>query len=383
MRIGLLSPSIYMSPMRYADMIFAPRELSISLADGLVKQGHEVYFFTAPDVQTNAHLVGGDKQLLEDSLMEEKLKDHSDDRFKWASFYTRKRNFEIDLTTKCYRLAKEGKLDVVHSYHETFAHFFDDFTNFPTVYTLHDPLPKNPKSLSYWLLKKFSHHKYVSISDAFRRDNSLGLNFIETVYHGFTIPSPSSSRGNYLAFIGRMAKEKGIEFAIDAAKQSGLSLKIATSMDKDLDSAYFKEVVEPRVDKKLISFLDFLPELERFEFLGNALCLLFPIQWEEPFGMVMIEAMACGTPVVAYNRGSVSEIVRDGLTGFIVDPDDEDRPKKGSWVIKKQGIEGLIEAVKRIGAIDRSVCRKHVEENFSVEKMVEEYETVYQKALKK
>lgn len=370
-------------------MIFAPRELSISLANGLVKKGHEVYFFTAPDVKTQAHLVGGDKELLEDSLIEEKLKDHSDDRFKWASFYTQKRNFEIDLTSKCYKMAQAGKLDIVHSYHETFAHFFDDFTNFPTVYTLHDPFPKNTKSLTYWLLKKFSHHNYVSISNAFKRFDTLGLNFVDTVYHGFTISGPSSTIGSYLAFIGRMAKEKGIEFAVDAAKQSGLPLKIATSMDKDLYSSYFKEVVQPRVNtfgklsvnKKLISFLDFLPERDRFEFLGNALCLLFPIQWEEPFGMVMIEAMACGTPVVAYNRGSVSEIVRDGLTGFIVDPDNEERPGKGTWAIKKQGVEGLVEAIKRIGEIDRSTCQKHIKENFSVEKMVEGYERVYKKVI--
>jgi len=125
----------------------------------------------------------------------------------------------------------------------------------------------------------------------------------------------------------------------------------------------------------------FFGEEDRAPFLGNAKALLFPILWEEPFGMVMIEAMACGTPVIAYNHGSVSEIVVDGLTGFIIDPDNEDRPNKGKWVIKKQGVEGLVEAIRRIGELNRNACRKHVEANFTVEMMVRGYELIYKKIL--
>jgi len=113
----------------------------------------------------------------------------------------------------------------------------------------------------------------------------------------------------------------------------------------------------------------------------KAQALIFPIQWEEPFGLVMVEAMSCGTPVIAYNRGSVAEIVKDGVTGFIVDPDDTDRPGKGSWTIKKQGVEGLVEAVKRIGEIDRAAARKHVEEKFTMDAMVAGYERAYKKLL--
>lgn len=382
MKIGLLSPSVYMSSVQYKDMIFAPRELCIALADGLAEKGHQVYFFTAPNISTRAHLIPGDKQLLGGEFIEQKLMTTDPARLKWGSFYNTKRDYEMDLTERAFKMAQEEKLDIIHSYHDTLSHFFNDLTNIPTVYTLHDPLPKNKKSLSYWLLLKFSNHNYVSISNAFRK-NSLSLNFVSTVYHGIDIsPIPFLKKPDeYLACIGRMVPEKGFEFAIDSAKKTKKILKIATSsMEEIKHLSYFQNAVNPKVDAS-ISFVGHLSKSERFDFLSKALALLFPIQWEEPFGMVMVESMACGTPVVAYNRGSVSEILRDGITGFIIDPDNEDRPGKGTWIIKKQGIEGLVEAIQRIGEIDRANCRKHVEENFSVSKMVDGYEKVYSQIL--
>jgi glycosyltransferase involved in cell wall biosynthesis len=388
MRIGLLSPSIYMSPTLFEEMIFAPRDLSVALADGLTDKGHEVYFFTAPDIKTKAILVGGDDGLLKNSFIKEKLQGQLNERSKWASFYTLKRSYEMDLTERCYKMALDGKLDIIHSYHDTLAHFLDELTQFPTVYTLHDPLPSNKTSLSYWLLEKFKYQNYVSISQAFQRFNSLNLNFIDTVYHGINISKRhfSSDKGEYLAFIGRIEKEKGVEIAIDIAKTVKKKIKIATSPKEHYKNLpYYKDVVKPRITPEVI-FTGFLDPNKKHEFFDNALCLLFPIQWEEPFGMVLIEAMACGTPVVAYNRGSVSEIVRDGLTGFIIDSDDEDRPGKGSWVIKKKGFEGLIEAVQRLNSLPdedyrkmANACRKTAEENFTVEKTVEGYEKVYKK----
>ncbi|MBI4079159.1 MAG: glycosyltransferase family 4 protein [Candidatus Levybacteria bacterium] len=384
MKIGLLSPSIYMSPKRYGDMIFAPRDLSMALADGLVEKGHEVYFFTTPDIQTKAHIIGGDTYLLEKDFVEEKLVSHSGDRLKWASFYTTKRNYEMDLTERCYKMAREGKLDIIHSYHDTLAHFLQDLTGFPTVYTLHDPLPKNTKSLTYWLLNKFSHQNYVSISNAFRYHEALKLNFISTVYHGIASQkyTPSFSEGSFLGFIGRMAPEKGIEFAIDAAKAVGMSIRVATSTQtENINSAYYEQNIKKRLDPSFVLLTGFMNDIGRNKFLSQATCLLFPIQWEEPFGMVLIEAMASGTPVVAFARGSVPEIVVDGKTGFLINPSDIDI--RGKWIVQKTGIDGLIEAIRRIGEIDRKACRKHVEENFTIEKMVAGYEEVYKKVIEK
>jgi glycosyltransferase involved in cell wall biosynthesis len=278
-------------------------------------------------------------------------------------------------------MALDGQLDIVHSYHDVLGHFVNELTGFPTVYTLHDPLPSDENDLSYWLLAKFKQQNYVSISKAFQRFNKPNLHFIDTVYHGINISRCQffPNKGEYLAFIGRIEKEKGIEIAIDAAKATGKKLKIATSPEEQ-GKKYYQDVIAPRINAQ-VDLVGFVDSDRKYEFLGQASCLLFPIQWEEPFGMVIIEAMACGTPVIAYNRGSVAELVKDGVTGFIVDPDDEDRPGKGSWIIKKQGIEGLGEAINRLDEIKRETCRKHVEENFTIGKMVEGYENVYKKVL--
>lgn len=384
MRIGLLSPSIYMSPTLFGDRIFAPRDLSVALADGLVNKGHEVYFFTAPDIKTKAILIGGDDSLLKNSLIKEKLQGQSGERFKWASFYNLKRLYEMDLTEQCYKMALDGKLDIVHSYHDTLAHFFNELTQFPTVYTLHDPMPSNENGLSYWLLEKFKQQNYVSISKAFQRFDKLNLNFIDTVYHGINASKYHffPNKGEYLAFIGRMEKEKGVEIAIDIANTVKKKIRIATSAESQYENLpYYKNVISPRITSE-VSFIGFLDSNKKHEFLGNALCLLFPIQWEEPFGMVMIETMACGTPIVAFARGSIPEVVIDGETGFIVNPSDSDI--RGNFIIKKTGKEGLKEAVKKIYAMPeaeyrqmRLNCRKRVEANFTVEKMVDGYEKAY------
>ena len=184
---------------------------------------------------------------------------------------------------------------------------------------------------------------------------------------------------------GKFIDPKGVTNAIKVSQATGSSLKIVGNVE---DEKFYDELVVPNLSDKIeviggISSEQSLTREQVRDLYENAMAFLFPINWEEPFGLVMIEAMSCGAPVIAYNRGSVSEVVRDGVTGFIIDPDDEDRPGKGSWIIKKQEIEGLIEAVKRIGEIDRKACRKHVEENFSVDRMVENYEKVYRGILDK
>lgn len=368
MKIGLLAPSIYMSPTHFGDMIFAPRDLAVSLADGLVARGHEVFFFTAPDVPTTATIIAGDARLFSDEYKEAKLNSRtSQERAKWASFYNRKRDYEMDLTAQCFAMALKGKLDIIHSYHDGLAHFWEEATGAKVVYTLHDPLPQDEKSLDFWLLSKFSSHRYVSISNAFRRHGSLVINFVDTVYHG--IPSSAfefnKTPRDYMLFMGRMVPEKGLSDAIAAAIATNTRLKIGAPLPHPGEATeYFTREIEPFLAHPLIDEPGMVGEGARDILYKHAQALLFPIQWDEPFGMVMIEAMACGTPVIAYDRGSVSEIVRDGVTGFVVDPD--------------KGIDGLVAAIKRIGEIDRVACRKHVEENFSVEKMVAGYEKVYE-----
>lgn len=386
MKIGLLVPSIYMSPSHFGDMIFAPRDLVVSLADGLVEKGHEVYLFASSDTKTHAQLIPGDDRLIGDDIVFEKMRELGGPRFIWSSFYGRKQAYEADLTSQCYKMAKEGKLDIVHSYHDQLSHFFDDAMGIPTVYTLHDPLPENPNDLVYWLYKKFHTHNFVSISDAFRRHGSLNLNFIATVYHGLrvdTIPFQATP-SDYVLFMGRLVPEKGLHFAIQAAISANVPLEIGTHFPGEQEkNLYFEKEIKPHLSNPLIREPGMVNSGVKMKLYGGAKVLLLPIVWEEPFGIVLVEAMAAGTPVIAYNRGSVPEIVKDGVTGFIIDQDDTDRPGRGRWVIKKSGVEGLVEAIKRIGEIDRAACRRHVEEHFSVAKMVEGYENVYKTLIKK
>jgi glycosyltransferase involved in cell wall biosynthesis len=293
-------------------------------------------------------------------------------RFIWSSFYGRKNDYEADLTAKCYQMAKEGKLDIIHSYHDQLSHFFEEATDVPTVYTLHDPLPEKPHDLTYWLYAKYAHHDYVSISNAFRRHAVLQLHFVATVYHGLNLADiPYREKpDDYLLFMGRMVPEKGLHFAIQAAIRSHMPLEIGTHFPSDTEkNPYFDTEIKPYLSNPLIKEPGMVTNHKKMVLYGGAKALLFPIGWEEPFGMVLVEAMACGTPVIAYNRGSVAEIVKDGVTGFIVD--------------EKEGVPGLVKAIKRIGEIDRGACRKHVAEHFSVKKMAEGYENVYNKVLQK
>jgi glycosyltransferase involved in cell wall biosynthesis len=385
MKIGILTPSIYMYTARYKDRIFAPGDLARHLVDGLVARGHEVHWFTAPEAATRGAIEPGNITLLTGDFTMRQFQDVSSSAGEFANLYGRKMYYELDLVEKAYQAAKEGKVDLIHNFHSFgyFAHFFQELTGVSTVYTLHDPVP-TPDMLEHWLFDRFPEHKYISISNSQRGRGSMGDHFIDTVYNGIDVAKfPFDAKGGGgLVAVGRMVAVKGHDIAIAAAKQAGMPLTFATWMNDAIkETPYFKEKIEPFIDGKDVVLNSLMQGAGLASAYQQAKALIFPIQWEEPFGLVMIESMSCGTPVIAYNRGSVAEIVKDGVTGFIVDPDDADRPGTGTWVIKKQGIEGLVEAIKRVGEIDRAACRKHVEEKFTIEKMVEGYEAVYKKIL--
>jgi glycosyltransferase involved in cell wall biosynthesis len=168
-------------------------------------------------------------------------------------------------------------------------------------------------------------------------------------------------RGGYLAFIGRISPEKRPDRAIAIARSLGIPIKIAAKVDR-VDEAYFRETIAPLLEGPDVQFIGEISEQNKSAFLGQALGLLFPIDWPEPFGLVMIEAMACGTPVIAYRSGSVPEVVEDGVTGFIVENE-----------------EGAIAAVGQLGRLDRRTIRARFEERFSARRMVREYERQYRK----
>lgn len=383
MRIGILLPTIFTSKRYGAGRIFAPGDLAVALADGLVAKGHEVRLYTSKDVVSKAQVVAGEANLTDRELSYYQFRYRDEAEKKYTTTEIVKRDFEYSLTLKAYEDAKKGELDLIHSFHDFGAHYFNELIGFPTLYTLHDPLPQSEDTIEFYRFSRFAEHNYISISNSQRR-GAVALNFVATIYHGLDLsayefqPKPEG----HLVHFGRVMADKGTDVAIAAAQKAGVPLIIATSeIRANRSQEFFDAKITPFVDDETVKLVGFMEGKEKSAYIGSGKAFLFPLAWEEPFGMVMIEAMACGTPVIAYNRGSVSEVVQDGLTGFIVDPDGEDRPGRSNWIIKEQGIAGLVAAVARIGEIDRASCRRRVEERFTNERMVSDYEKVYQSIL--
>ena len=381
MKIGLLLPSVYMGS-KYKNKIFAPKELFINLANGLVDKGHQVYVYASPNTKTKAPLISGEEDLInKDFISSKALGVNRLSKLKNAHTAT-KIEYEIDLTVKAYTHAKKNKLDIMHAYHDFMAHYVNKLGPIKTVYTLHDPKPLR-EHLVYWRLNSFNKDNYIFISQSQLNKFSGMVHSAGVIYHGVDTNKFNFDKkgGDYLAFLGRYIKEKGLTEAIYAAKKTGKTLKMVGD-DAYRVLPYYQKNILPHLKKGVVEDKSFGVS-DRDEFLRHARALIFPILWDEPFGMVMIEAMSCGTPVIAFNRGSVSEVIKDGVTGFIIE---QDKKKSSRWIIKKTGREGLIEAINRIYGLTqeeymkmRAAVRKHVEDNFTVDKMVEEHEKVYKK----
>ena len=215
------------------------------------------------------------------------------------------------------------------------------------------------------LVETFPHAAFVSISDDQRRPLP-NANWLATVYHGLPadLLRPRFEPGDYLAFLGRLSPEKGPEAAIRIAHNAGLPLRIAAKIPRG-DKKFFEEKLEPLVNGKDIQFVGEVDERTKQPFLAGATAVLFPIAWPEPFGLVMAEAMACGTPVIAFRRGSVSEVIEDGVSGFIVDDEAE-----------------AVEAIKRIGELDRRRVRDAFERRFTVGTMAQRYVELYRQLMR-
>jgi glycosyltransferase involved in cell wall biosynthesis len=251
--------------------------------------------------------------------------------------------------------------DIVH-YHVDYLHFpFSKGRSFAHVTTLHGRLDIPELQPLY---RAFSDMPVISISDAQRRPLSFA-NWQGTVHHGLPpdLFALGNGGGQYLAFLGRISPEKRPDRAIEIARRTGMPLKIAAKVDR-VDHEYFETCIRPLLDDPLIEFVGEIGEAEKGVFLGNAYALLFPIDWPEPFGLVLIEAMACGTPIIAFRGGSIDEIVEWGVTGFIV-----------------ENIEGAINAVRRVNEISRERCRWVFESRFSASRMAHDYLNIYSRLI--
>jgi glycosyltransferase involved in cell wall biosynthesis len=341
MRIAQVAP-LYerVPPVRYG----GTERVVDHLTEELVRRGHQVTLFASGDSATSARLVSATARALRlDPDARDPLAPHM---LQLAQVFERASEF-----------------DLIHCHVDYLAFPFSRLVPTPTLHTLHGRLDL-PHLVP--LFRYFRSLSLVSISDAQRAPlRELGLGWAATVYHGLPlagypfVPRP----GRYLAFLGRIAPEKRPDLAIAVALEVGLPLKIAAKVDP-VDREYFEREIRPLLDHPLVEFIGEVDERGKVEFLAGALALLFPVDWPEPFGLVMIEAMACGTPVIARAVGSVREVIVPGRTGFVGDT-----------------MEELAGAVRRLEAIDRAACRRHVESEFTVERMVDRYEAIYQRLL--
>lgn len=337
MRIAQVPPLYEAVPPRF----YGGTERVVShLTDALVDLGHEVTLFASAEAQTKAELVKVRDQAirLDPALLKSDLAAH------------------MSMLTDVRRRAHE--FDVIH-FHTDMIHFpfFEDIAE-RTLTTLHGRLDLKDLPGVYWRWKQFP---LVSISDSQRQPLAFA-NWAGTVHHGMQadLYRPNYEPGGYLAFLGRISPEKRPDRAIAIAKALGVTLKIAAKVDP-ADARYFQEKIEPLiVGEPLVEFIGEIGDEDKSAFLGGASALLFPIDWPEPFGLVMIEAMACGTPVVAYGCGSVPEVIEHGLTGFIVSSQEEAEA-----------------AVRSIPDLNRREVRRRFDERFSGVAMARRYLDLY------
>ncbi len=319
-------------------------ELVVSLlTEELVRQGHEVTLFASGDSITQATLESVHPRAL-----------RLDNTVKEYGIY------EMLQLSQVYERA--GEFDIIHSHMGCASLPYANLVKTPTVHTLHGIFtPDNEKMFS-----RARKQPFVSISDA-QRDDRLGLNYVSTVYNGVDTSTytfyPKPSDPPYLVFLGRLSPEKGTHHAIEIAKRTGWHLKIAGKIDA-VDVEYYETLIKPHIDGKQIEYLGEANHVQKNILMGNAYATLFPITWREPFGLVMIESMASGTPVVAIQMGSTREVILDGKTGFLC-----------------QNVDECVAAIDKVAHLDRQDCRRHVENTFSAKRMAEGYLAVYQQIL--
>jgi glycosyltransferase involved in cell wall biosynthesis len=339
MRIAQVAPLYESVPPK----LYGGTERVVSyLTEELVRQGHDVTLFASGDSVTSAHLWPGSATAL-------RLSGEPD-----ASALAQHLLMIERVAQQAYGF------DIVH-FHLDFMPFSAiRYGGFPALTTLHG---RQDIPGQFPIYREFNEVNLVSISDA-QRSAMPWANWVATVHHGLPIKlyTPRPPQNQYLAFLGRISPEKRVDRAVEIARRAGMELRVAAKVD-EADRKYF-ETVRADLAQPHVQFLEEIGDQDKCEFLSKAAALVFPIDWPEPFGLVMIEAMACGTPVIAFRGGSVEEIIEDGVTGYIVDT-----------------VEEAVEAVGRLATIDREKCREVFEERFSSRRMCDDYLRVYERII--
>jgi glycosyltransferase involved in cell wall biosynthesis len=356
LRIAQLStPFITVPPKNYGGI-----ELVVhNITEELVRRGHKVTLFAPGGSKTSAKLVSPFKTPLNNKATQ-KLFSKVGWQLPWMhtlpSLYHAVLPFE-----------RAEEFDIIHDHFHYLGLLFSQLVKTPVVSTYHGDFSSAVKSpIEKLILDKYRNNNWTAISQTQKRNCPLKLNFVSVIYHGIQIKrfAFAEKPGDYLVWLGRVNPKKGLKEAIEVAKAVRRKL-IISGFVNPRNQEFFNQEILPQIDKKLIFFKGALTHQEKVKLLKGARALLYPVAWEEPFGLVMIEAMACGTPVVGFRRGAVPEVVVDQETGFLVKNKRE-----------------MIQAIKNIGDISRKACRMHIEKNFTVEKMVDKYEELYFNVLK-
>jgi glycosyltransferase involved in cell wall biosynthesis len=384
MRIAIVIPHMFMHRDVIDSVIFAPGRLGADLASGLISLGHEVTLFSP-----GYDLVGAKNVHPDLSLFEEELKQRGDtypDLLKKHPliFISMARHVQAELIAEAYSRANAGDFDIVHVYtnEEETALVFAKFCQKPLVFTHHEPFNFLTKYRSSF--PKYKHLPWISISQSQQKGMPSDTNFVGTIYHGIDTNRFKSHdiKENYFAYFGRIIEPKGVHLAIAAAKKAGVSLKIAgkhyAGFGKD---TYWEEIIEPQIDGVQVEYIGFIDnDKEKEQFLGNARALLVPSLWEEPFGMVMIEALGCGTPVIGLASGSIPEIIDQGVTGYVIPYkkflDNENKER----INEEEVVDAIVEAMTNLN-IPANICRNNFEQRFTLERMCKDHEQLYNRLL--
>lgn len=352
----------YLTAPQPKDIIYAPIDLAIGLSEGLTKRGHKVDFYgplgskLSKGIRLHTNnlrpLVHDQKEIQELFSNVAKMSHYVPEL--WDSY----------LADDMFAKAKQGKYDLLHFHHpEVALSRARMYKNVPVVHTLHDPIFPWYKEL--FELYETPNQHYVSISNNQRRD-APDLPYAGTVYNGINIEHfpYGDNPEDYLLIAGRIVPEKGFKEAVQLAKQTGDRLLIIGPVYPDTQD-YFDQYIKPHLSDKIL-YLGFIEQDQMWRYYQKAKAFLTPVQWEEPFGLTTIEAMACGTPVVSLRRGAAPEIIVDGKTGFVVD-----------------SMAEMAAALENITSIKRADCRDYVKDKFSMEKMVDAYEEVFEQVIRK
>ena len=377
MKIGVVVPHIFMHRDILPRVIFSPGHLAIDLVNGLHALDHDVTLLSPGPVDVDCRNLTADL-----SLFEAELARRGDDyvdllRKHPMTFVTLARQVQAELIARAYAIANSGEFDIVHIYtnEEEIGYAFAELCHTPVVFTHHDPYNFLIRYKS--IMPRYKHLNWISISQAQRRTMPADTNWVGNVYHGLNEPKLTpvvSPSRDYFAYLGRIIQPKGVHLAIAAVRKynetaaTPLKLKIAGKhyAESSKDS-YWQTEILPELDD-LVEYVGFIDTQEaKRNFLGNARALLVPSLFDEPFGMVTIEAFACATPVIALDSGALPEVIEDGQTGYIIT-----KSLDGSDMILR-----LAERLQSVDSIDQNACRATFEERFTEQRMITDHEQIY------